>query len=84
MTKDMGSFSFKEIMTTPIDNILSMRKSGIYSLADIAANPKFIKMLELIKYDEQKTFEKFDHISFKDFADDVKLQPQMRLMFTTL
>ncbi|MGB5893780.1 MAG: FAD-dependent oxidoreductase [Ignavibacteriaceae bacterium] len=83
MTMDMGSFSFKEIKTTPIDNILSMRKSGIYSLSDIAANPKFIKMLELVKYDEQKTFEKFDHISFEDFADDVKLPPQMRLMFTT-
>jgi isorenieratene synthase len=83
MTSDMGSFSFKEIKTIPVDNILSMRKSGIYSLGDVATNPKFIKMLELLKYDMKKTFEKFDHISFKDFADDVKLPPQMRFMFTT-
>jgi len=83
MTKEMGSFSFKEIKTTPVENILSMRKSGIYSYANIIANPKFIKMLELVKYEMQKTFEKFDHISFKNFADDVNLQPQMRLMFTT-
>ena len=31
MTKDLGNFSFKEIKTTPVENILSMRKSGIYS-----------------------------------------------------
>ncbi|MFC2119643.1 FAD-dependent oxidoreductase [Bacteroidota bacterium] len=83
MTKDLGNFSFKEIKTAPVENILSMRKSGIYSLSDIAANPKFIKMLELVKYDMQKTFEKFDGKSFEDFANEVNLPPQMRLMFTT-
>lgn len=83
MTKDLGNYSFKEIKTTPIDNILSMRKSGIYSIGDIIKNPKFNRLTSLLNYDKEKTFETFDDVSFKEFADDVNLPPQMRLMFTT-
>ena len=32
MTKKHGDFSFKEINTTPLLNIISMRKSGVYSI----------------------------------------------------
>lgn len=83
MTQKLGNFSFKDIDTTPILNILSMRKSGVYSIKDAMSNRKFSKMLVLFKYDKEKTFEQFDNISFKDFADDIKLPPEMRLMFTT-
>jgi isorenieratene synthase len=83
MTKDLGNYSFKEIKTTPVENILSMRKSGIYSFKDILKNPKFSKLTSLLNYDREKTFEKFDGKSFKDFADEVNLPPQMKLMFTT-
>lgn len=82
-THKHGNFSFKEIDQTPVLNILSMRKSGIYSLKDAMSNHKFSKMLSLLKYDKEKTFEKYDSTSFKDFADFINLPPQMRLMFTT-
>ena len=83
MTKDLGDYSFKEIKTTPIENILSMRKAGIYSFKDIMKNPRFSKLIALLNYDKEKTYDKFDKISFKDFAEEVNLPPQMRLMFTT-
>jgi isorenieratene synthase len=83
MTRDLGNYSFKEIKTTPIENILSMRKSGIYSFKDILKNPKFSKLISLLNYNREKTFEMFDGKSFKDFADEVNLPPQMKLMFTT-
>jgi isorenieratene synthase len=83
MTKDLGDYSFKEIKTTPIENILSMRKAGIYSFKDIMKNPKFSKLIALLNYDKEKTYEKFDEISFKELAEEVNLPPQMRLMFTT-
>ncbi len=83
MTKDLGNFSFKKIKTTPVENILSMRKSGIYSFKDIIKNPRFSKLTSLLNYDIEKTYEKFDKISFKEFAKEVNLPPQMRLMFTT-
>jgi isorenieratene synthase len=83
MTKDLGNYSFKEIKTTPIDNILSMRKSGIYSIRNIIKNPKFNRLTSLLNYNKEKTFKQFDNTSFKEFADEVNLPPQMRLMFTT-
>lgn len=83
MTRALGNYSFKEIKTVPIENILSMRKAGIYSFSDIVKNPKFNRLTTLLNYDKEKTFERFDHISFKKFADDVNLPQQIRLMFTT-
>jgi carotenoid phi-ring synthase / carotenoid chi-ring synthase len=83
MTKKHGDFSFKDIDTTPIKNILSMRKAGVYSLKDAMSNHKFSNMLALLKYDKVKTFDKYDHMSFKEFADFINLPPEMRLMFTT-
>lgn len=83
MTKDLGNYSFKEIKTTPIENILSMKKVGIYSFWDIIKNPKFSRLISLLNYNKERTYKKFDHISFKEFADDVNLPQQMKLMFTT-
>ncbi len=83
MTKDLGNYSFKEIKTTPVENILSMKKAGIYSFIDIIKNPKFSRLISLLNYNKETTYKKFDHISFKEFAADVKLPKQMKLMFTT-
>jgi isorenieratene synthase len=60
-----------------------MAKTGIYSYKDAMLNPGFRKMTSLLSYNREKTFTKFDNVSFKDFADDVKLPPEMQLMFTT-
>ena len=83
LTKQHGDFGFKDIDTVPILNILSMAKTGIYSYKDAMLNPGFRKMTSLLNYNREKTFAKFDNVSFKDFADDVKLPPEMQLMFTT-
>ena len=83
MTKELGDYSFKNIKTTPVENILSMRKAGIYSFKDIIKNPRFNRLTSLLNYDKEKTYEKFDQVSFKEFADEMNLPPQMRLMFTT-
>ncbi len=76
LTKNFGDFGFKDISTVPILNILSMAKTGIYSYKDAMTNPGFRKMISLLTYDREKTFSKFDNVSFKDFADDVKLPPK--------
>ncbi len=83
LTKKYGNFGFKDISTVPVLNILSMAKTGIYSYKDAMLNPGFRKMTSLLSYEREKTFAKFDAVSFKDFADDVKLPPEMQLMFTT-
>jgi isorenieratene synthase len=83
LTMKHGNFGFKDISKVPVLNILSMAKTGIYSYKDAMLNPGFRKMTSLLSYNREKTFSKFDNISFKEFADDVKLPPEMQLMFTT-
>jgi len=83
LTKKHGNFGFKDLDTVPVLNILSMAKTGIYSYKDAMLNPGFRKMTSLLSYNRAKTFTKFDNVSFKDFADNVKLPPEMQLMFTT-
>jgi isorenieratene synthase len=83
LTKKHGNFGFKELDTVPVLNILSMAKTGIYTYKDAMLNPGFRKMTSLLSYNREKTFAKFDNVSFKDFAEDVKLPPEMQLMFTT-
>ncbi len=83
LTKEHSNFGFKNLNTVPVLNILSMAKTGIYSYKDAMLNPGFRKMTSLLSYNREKTFAKFDGVSFKDFADDVKLPPEMQLMFTT-
>jgi len=83
LTKEHGNFGFKDLDTVPLLNILSMAKTGIYSYKDAMLNPGFRKMTSLLTYNREKTFSKFDSVSFKDFAEEVKLPPEMQLMFTT-
>jgi isorenieratene synthase len=83
LTKQHGNYGFKDLDTVPVLNILSMAKTGIYSYKDAMLNPGFRKMTSLLSYNREKTFTKFDHVSFKDFAEEVMLPPEMRLMFTT-
>jgi len=78
-----GNYSFKNIATTPILNLLSLKKAGVYSTRDILSNRQFTRMMDFLKYSQEETFKKHDLTSFQEFAEQAKLPPQMRLMFTT-
>lgn len=83
MTQRHGNFSFQNINPTPLLNILSLSRSGIYSFRNVLTNLQFRRMQALLQYDPARTFAEFDQMSFQEFADAAKLPPPMRLMFTT-
>ncbi len=83
LTHSLGSFSFTGIETMPILNLLSLRRTGVYHLSDMIGKLKLDKMMALLQYDREQTFEQYDSTTFKDYADAAKLPPAMRLMFTT-
>jgi isorenieratene synthase len=82
-TLDQGDFSFKKIDTTPIYNLLSMAKNGIYKLSDMMSWNRGSNMVPLLKYDRNKTFNKYDNFSFQDFIDKVNLPRELQLIFIT-
>ncbi|MBN2552834.1 MAG: FAD-dependent oxidoreductase [Spirochaetales bacterium] len=82
-TLDHGNYGFKGIKTTPALNMLSMAKHKVYRLGDMMKNPESRRLLAFLSYDAQKTFEQFDQLSFRQFADQVGLPPQMLIIFAT-
>lgn len=73
---------FKGIDNTPALNIFDLRKKGVLSNWTFL-NPKSMNYLDLLKYHPEKTFEKFDHISFKAYANKTSMPSHLRLVFTS-
>ena len=73
---------FAGIDNTPALNIFDLRKKGILSNWTFL-NPKSMYYLELLKYDPVKTFEKFDSVSFEEYANKTSMPKHLRLVFTS-
>jgi isorenieratene synthase len=82
-TLDYGEYGFKGIKTTPVLNMLSMAKEGVYRLGDMVRNPESRRLLAFLRYDAEDTFRRFDRLSFAQFAEQVSLPPQMLIIFST-
>jgi isorenieratene synthase len=83
VTRGGKSFSFKNVSTTPVLNILSLAKNEFYQLREALLNPPMWRMGDFLKYDEEKTFGEFDGVDFDEFADRTHLPPSLRLVFHT-
>ena len=82
-TRILGDFSFGSIETTPVLNLISMARQKIYSLTDMMSLDKARQMLPLLQYEQEKTFKKFDQLSFKYFCEAAELPRELQLVFTT-
>jgi carotenoid phi-ring synthase / carotenoid chi-ring synthase len=78
-----GSFSFKGTARTPLLNMLSLSRTGLYRLGDMIRNPQSRRLLAFLSYNEEKTFAAFDDVSFQDFSNSIGLPTPMRIMFNT-
>jgi isorenieratene synthase len=83
LTADGRSYSFKDIATTPILNLLSLARHGVYNLREVAGRTTGAKMEALLRYDPATTFAEYDEISYAQFAEDAKLPASLKLVFNT-
>jgi isorenieratene synthase len=83
LTQAGQRFSFKDVATTPVLNIISLRRNGFFRARDVLLNPASRRMADFLRYEEQKTFAAFDDISFDQFADQARLPSSLRLVFHT-
>jgi isorenieratene synthase len=81
--KDGKRFSFKNVETTPVLNILSLGKNKFFKFRDVLFNPASWRMGEFLEYDEAKTFARYDSVSFADFATQAQLPAPLNLVFNT-
>jgi isorenieratene synthase len=73
---------FQGIDNTPGLNILDLRKKGVFNFLTYL-NPLSISYLSLLRYHQKKTFEKFDGMSFAQFAKQTRMPQNMQLVFTS-
>ena len=82
LTREGVGLGFKKIEKTPILNILSLAWHGLYNPFKMI-HPRSEEMGELLKYNPDKTFEKYDDKSFEGFIERVKLPKNLELIFNS-
>lgn len=80
--KDGKRQGFKNLDPTPGLNVYDMRNYGVLNWFTFI-NPLSIPFLGLLKYHPQKTFSKYDNLSFEKFAKRTMMPKKMQLMFNT-
>lgn len=83
LLRDGRQFSFAGLETTPVLNILDMLRRKVYSLSDVLLNPRTMGLMALLQYDPQRTFERFDHVSYDEFTRRTRLPAGLKLMFNS-
>ncbi|HET7393334.1 MAG TPA: FAD-dependent oxidoreductase, partial [Candidatus Binatia bacterium] len=83
VAKDRRHFSFKDIETTPVLNILSLGRNKFFRFRDVLFSPSSWRMGEFLEYDAAETFAKYDSSSFTEFAREASLPESLQLIFNT-
>ena len=73
---------FAGIDNTPGLNIFDLRKKGVLNFWTFI-NPMSMSFLKLLRYHPVKTFEKYDGVSFEQFAQQTAMPKHMRLVFNS-
>jgi carotenoid phi-ring synthase / carotenoid chi-ring synthase len=83
LTADGRSYSFKDVATAPILNLISLARHGVYDFWEVARTQTGPKMEALLRYDPDTTFAKWDHVSYAEFAEDAQLPDSLALVFNS-
>ncbi len=83
LTWDGRSYSFKDVATTPLLNLLSLARHGVYDLWEVAGRHTGPKMEALLRYDPEQTYADWDQVSYDQFAKDARLPASLGLVFNT-
>ena len=83
LTRGGEAYGFKDLETAPVQNILAMLKTPMLRLRDVLMRPRLARLTALLAYDPQRTFARYDNVSFDAFADQADLPPALRLVFYT-
>ncbi len=80
---DGREHGFDGIRDTPLLNLLSLLGKGMFTLGDVAFNPRTHRMQAFLEWDKEDTYARFDETSFADFARDARLPPNLMLVFNS-
>jgi len=73
---------FKGIDPTPVFNILDLRKRGVFNILTLIS-PFSMPLLQLLRYDPDTSFRRYDKESFRSFARRTLMPHRMRVVFNS-
>lgn len=74
-------FSFGNMETTPILNVLDLADTGLYTFSEIYLTEARNHMRKLLEYDPERTPATYDDISFAEFCQKAHIPEGLRLAF---
>lgn len=74
-------YGFVGVETTPVLNILSLRRHGLFRLRDIARNRRLAELGAMLRYHPRRTFEQWDGTSYEELARRTRLPDGLKLVF---
>lgn len=80
---DHSEARFADIETTPVLNLLSLWRRGLYRMWDVISTRAIRYMPEFLKYDPVRTFERFDETSYDEFCEEGQIPEDLRFVFNT-
>ncbi|MBK7865034.1 MAG: FAD-dependent oxidoreductase [Archangiaceae bacterium] len=80
---DGSQVAFDSRETTPVLNLLSMAKQGLYRLGDVMRAPTRDALGVFLEYDPERTVAQLDHLSLAELDRRAKLPPRLKMAFNT-
>lgn len=74
---------FGNVATTPMLNIFDLGRKGVYRFRDFIFNPKRDELNDFFKYEAEYIIERYDHMTFDEFARDYHISANLQFVFTT-
>lgn len=75
--------SFDRMETTPILNLLSLARQGVFRFSEVLTSPARDLFGVFLEYERDRTFQQLDEISFAELIEAARLPPRLRLVFNT-
>ncbi len=83
LTRGGDAYGFGGLETTPLMNVLALLRTPMLRPRDLLRHPRSARLVALLTYDSERTFRRYDGMSFQTFADRADLPPALRIVFTS-
>jgi isorenieratene synthase len=77
------AWSFRDVETTPVLNLIALMRRGLYRARDILLTRALHEMDVCLAYEREQVFSELDHVSYAQFAEHLQLPAKLRLVFNT-
>ncbi len=81
--RDGQVLRFADLQTTPVLNLFSLMRAGMFTLGDALKAPGRDLYGVFLEYDAEETFRTLDHLSYAEFSHKAKVPPRLKLAFNT-